>query len=271
MSEEDLQESNSNGLVQSLVKGLRILGLFSHQSPSYSVGEIIQASGYPRATAYRLVRTLESERYLILNPATNRYQIGPAMSPALYSLKDPSSLLMTLRDDLQSLADEVDGHASLAIEVDDAPMVIDSASGSFNPFQLDMGAGRIDSATSTSHGKIFIAHKTPEQLVALLKRPLARRTEKTITDPEALAAELKRVRQDGVAFDMGEHWAALCGASAPVWDGTGSLAAAVSCVTTVERFTSERRQVMAEAVKACAARMSHRLGYANSSGEWPHA
>ena len=62
---------------------------------TWSVSDLVRMSGYPRATTYRLVRTLESERYLVLNPATGRYQIGLAATALLHSLTEPSNLRLS--------------------------------------------------------------------------------------------------------------------------------------------------------------------------------
>jgi DNA-binding IclR family transcriptional regulator len=249
------------GTIQSLVKGLRILGLFSAAEPTKSIAEIIEATGHARATVYRLVKTLESERYLMCNSATGRYSIGPAVVPVLYSLRDPSNLVFTLHPRLQAFADEVGEHVCLSIEVENGPLVIAAASSSISPFRLAVGAGRMDGATSTSQGKIFLAHKPADELKALLALPLARQTLLTTTNPEELKAELEEIRRSGVAFDRGEHIPDLCGVSAPVWDGAGFLVAAVSCLIMADRFTDEKQAWMAEVVRQCGSDMSGMISH----------
>jgi DNA-binding IclR family transcriptional regulator len=125
LAAEVLDGSDSGGIVQSLAKGLRILGMFSATQPNWSVSDLIRMTGYPRATTYRLVRTLESERYLVLNPATGRYRIGPAATAFLHSLKEPSNLVLTLHPFAQALAEQLGEPVSLAIDVHGDPLVID--------------------------------------------------------------------------------------------------------------------------------------------------
>ena len=249
LAEEVLNGSDSGGIVQSLAKGLRILGMFSAAQPNWSVSDLIRMTGYPRATTYRLVRTLESERYLVLNPATGRYRVGPAATALLHSLKEPSNLVLALHPFAQALAEQLGEPVSLAIDVHGDPLVIDSASAGFNPFNLPIGPGRVvDAGTSTAPGKLFLAYKGPEQWKAALARPLRRRTPHTVVDPDVLTAQLERVLTDGVAFDEEEHYVGLCAIAVPVWDGAGTLVAAVTIVTAAERFReretpSARRRV----------------------------
>jgi DNA-binding IclR family transcriptional regulator len=264
LAAEVLGGSDSGGIVQSLAKGLRILGMFSVTQPSWSVSDLIRMSGYPRATTYRLVRTLESERYLVLNPASGRYQIGLAATALLHSLKEPSNLVLALHPFVQALADQLGEPVSLAIDVHGDPLVIDSDSIGLSPLTLSIGPGRVvDAGTSTAPGKLFLAYKGPEQWKAVLARPLRRRTPCTIIDPDAFTAQLERVLADGVAFDEGEHFVGLCAVAAPVWDGAGTLVAAATIQTIAERFREERRRLLVEALKSSAARMSSALGFAH--------
>jgi DNA-binding IclR family transcriptional regulator len=185
------------------------------------VSDLIRMFEYPRATTYRLVRTLESERYLVLNPATGCYQIGPAATTLMHSLKEPSNLVLALHPFLEALADQLGDPAPLVIDVHGDPLMIDSASTGFNPLTLSIGAGRVvDAGTSTAPGRLFLAYKGPEQWKAALARPLRRRTPRTIIDADVFTAQLERVLTDGVAFDEEEHFVGLC-ARLPPRFGTG--------------------------------------------------
>ena len=267
MAVEELTGSDSGGIVQSLAKGLRLLGMFSVEQPTWSVSDLIRMSGYPRATTYRLVRTLESERYLVLNPATGRYQIGPAATALLHSLREPTNLVLALHPFVQALAEQIGEPASLVIDVHGDPLVIDSASTGFNPLTLSIGPGRVvDSGMSTAPGKLFLAYKGRDQWKAALARPLRRRTPRTIIDADAFIAQLERVLIDGVAFDEEEHFAGLCAVAAPIWDGAGTLVAALTIVTIAERFREERRRLLVAALKSSAVRMSAALGFVHHVG-----
>jgi DNA-binding IclR family transcriptional regulator len=67
---------------------------------------------------------------------------------------------------------------------------------------------------ATSTGKAFLAALPAAELDALLRAPLRRFTETTITDPEELRAELDAVRARGYADSRGELEPALWGVSA---------------------------------------------------------
>ena len=71
-------------MVKALAKGLTILGLFDAENREWTLDEIAKKTGLPRMTAYRMIRTMESARYLVRDPVTNRYHLGPALLATMY-------------------------------------------------------------------------------------------------------------------------------------------------------------------------------------------
>ena len=71
-------------LVRALSKGLSVLGLFDAENREWTLDEIADHAGLPRMTAYRMIRTMESASYLVRDPVTNRYHLGPALLAATY-------------------------------------------------------------------------------------------------------------------------------------------------------------------------------------------
>src|SRR5687768_13112440 len=63
-------------LVNSLVRGLELLQLFTRDKPSLSLPEIAELSGLNRTTAYRFVFTLRRLGFLELEVDTRRYRLG---------------------------------------------------------------------------------------------------------------------------------------------------------------------------------------------------
>jgi DNA-binding IclR family transcriptional regulator len=258
--EQDANEQGDGLHIRSLAKGLQVLSLFTVERPELALKDIVRETGFPRPTAYRLVRTLEDERFVVLSADTSRYRLGPAMIPALYLLKDHSNLVRLLEGHLQELADIAGEHASLAVGVERAAVVIDSASSSHNPFQPIVPVGRVHEGLITAHSKVLAAFAPQIELEELLGRPQPARTAHTITDPHLVAAEMARVVREGIAFDIEEHWTGVCAVAAPVRDRSGNVVASVSVVVSVERFGAERRRLLAEIVKSFAAKMSAELG-----------
>ncbi|OFW57951.1 MAG: hypothetical protein A2133_07640 [Actinobacteria bacterium RBG_16_64_13] len=242
-----------------------MLGLFDEKHREWTLDQLAEASGLPRTTAHRMARTLEDARYLVLEPDTNRYHLGPAMLAGMYLSAGFAELVKVTRPYLEGLAEETGESVTLAVEVDGVAVGVDKVATS-RPFQPSMALGTIIGDLANSSGKIFCAYKSPEERRRILAAAHPQLTQFTITDPEKLAEELDRVRRDGIAFDIEERTLGICGVSAGVRDQAGALIASISVVLPTGRFGPAERTRHAEAVRSCSARLSAFLGYSDPNG-----
>jgi DNA-binding IclR family transcriptional regulator len=251
-------------VVRALAKGLSILSLFDAENREWTLDEIAERASLPRMTAYRMIRTMESAWFLVRDPVTNRYHLGPALLASTYLSEGYAELAAIVRPYLEGLAERTGEAATLAIEVDGVAVSVDMVD-TPRPFRREVAVGRIIGDTASANGKIFAAFKTPVEREALTGQPHPQLTPNTITQPEALARELDRVAKDGVAFDIEERNLGTCAVAAPVRDQLGKVIAALSVVAPTGRFSAAEKISHAEAVKASAAALSAFLGYSKRS------
>jgi DNA-binding IclR family transcriptional regulator len=247
-------------VVRALAKGLTILALFDAENREWALDEIAEKAALPRMTAYRMIRTMESAWFLVRDPITNRYHLGPALLASTYLSEGYAELSTIVRPYLQELADKTGEAATLAIEVDGVAVSVDMVD-TTRPFRREVAVGRIIGDTANANGKVFAAFKEPADLEAILTLERPQVTANTITDPEVLARELRIVAKEGVAFDLEERNLGTCAVAAPVRDQLGKVIAAISVVAPTGRFGPTEKKSHAEAVKAAAAALSAFLGY----------
>lgn len=247
-------------LVRALMRGLSILGLFDVDHREWTIDEMAEQTGLVRMTTYRMVRTLESMAFLVRDPATNRYRVGPAALALCYVADDNSKMVKAARPFLEALVQETGESVTLAVEVDGFPVCLDIIN-TTRPFKRETAPGRILGDISTVHGKIFTAFKSPEEQEAVLARAIPKLTPHTVTDRKALEAELDQVKKEGVAYDIEGRYLGLCAVGAPVRDQSGSVVATIAVVVPAGRFGPEERAHCTEAVKAAAASFSAYLGW----------
>jgi DNA-binding IclR family transcriptional regulator len=65
-------------------KGSQCPRLFDAENREWTLDEIAEKAGLPRMTAYRMIRTMESASYLVRDPVTSRYHLGPALLATTY-------------------------------------------------------------------------------------------------------------------------------------------------------------------------------------------
>jgi len=247
-------------LVRALARGLSILCLFDVDHREWTIDEMAEQTGLLRMTAYRMVRTLESAAFLVRDPATNRYRLGPATLAMTYVSGDYSDFVQVARPFLESLQERTGESVTLAVEVDGAPVCVDMID-TTRPFKRQTAPGRIIGDVASVHGKIFTAFKPAEEKARILARPHPQLTPNTITDRQALAEELDRIVREDLAFDVEGLYVSTCAVGCPVRDQMGEVVAAISVVMPTGRFGPEERSRCAEAVKDIAASLSAYLGW----------
>jgi DNA-binding IclR family transcriptional regulator len=255
--------SNGNDAfqVRALYKGLLMLGLFDAEHREWTLDEMVKQVGLPRMTAYRMARTLQSAGYLVMDPATGRYHLGPAFLAAMYLSEGFAKLVDLARPYLVSLVEQTGESATLAVEVDGVAVCVDTVD-TTRPLHREIAVGRVIGDTANAHGKLFAAFKPDEERERIINQPHAQRTPNTIVDPQRLRQELDAVRAEGVAYDLEERNLGTCAVGAPVRDQMGAVVATLAVIVPTGRFGPVEREVCASAVKNVAASLSAFLGYA---------
>jgi DNA-binding IclR family transcriptional regulator len=246
--------------VRALARGLSIIGLFDVDHREWTIDEMAEHTGLLRMTAYRMVRTLESMAFLVRDPSTNRYRLGPAAIAMAYVAEDNSSLVRAARPFLEDLTKKTGESVTMAVEIDGFPVCVDMVNTS-RPFKRRTAPGRILGDLVSVHGKLFAAFKSPEERDLLLSQPHPQHTPYSVVDQDALRAELDQIARDGVAYDIEGIYMGTCAVGAPVRDQVGGIAATVSVVVPAGRFGPLERELCTQAVKSVTAAFSAYLGW----------
>jgi DNA-binding IclR family transcriptional regulator len=247
-------------VVRALCRGLRVLALFNVDHPEWSLNELARTTHLHKATTYRMTRTMEAEGFLVFDPASGNYHLGPAVIPLSYLARTQSELERMAKPFLEKLAAESGETANLAIETEGSFIVIGSVL-TAHTFKPSLPIGRVLTDLSNAHGKLSVALKSPEEQAKFLSRPQPPSTKYSLTDRKQIEAELARVAEEGVAYDMEEHGLGVCSVAAPVLGPNGAMIASISAVAPKERFGPEERKRATELVKRIAAEFSEYLGY----------
>ena len=256
-----LDASGEAFVVRALAKGLAMLGLFDSVHREWTLDEMVTELKLPRMTGYRMARTLQSAGYLVTDPQSGRYRLGPALIASTYLSEGYSQLVAIARPYLESLVKETGESATLAVDVDRVAVCVDMVD-SPRPHKREVAVGRIIGDTANAHGKMYAASQPDAARERLLAMPHERLTPRTITEPDELAAELQRVRDEGVAFDIEERNLGTCAVAAPVRDQMGAVIGSIGVIVPTGRFGPDEREICVAAVKATAAALSGFLGYA---------
>jgi DNA-binding IclR family transcriptional regulator len=251
-------------IVRALSKGLAMLSLFDAEHRELTLDEMVERLGLPRMTGYRVARTLQSARYLVADPVTGRYHLGPALLASTYLTEGYKELVDIARPYLASLVQLTGESATLAVEIDGVAVCVDMMD-SDRPLKREIAVGSIIGDTANAAGKMFAACKPAEERKAIAAAPHPQLTPNTLTDVAALEKVLDEAAAGGVAFDIEERNLGTCAVAAPVRDQMGKVIATVGIVVPAGRFGAKEKQNCAAAVKSTAASLSAFFGYSDAS------
>lgn len=194
--------SESSGGVQSVERSYTLLELIAEAGGEISLSKLAAASGLPLATVHRLARTLAAGGY-VRHLASRRYALGPR----LIQLGEASSRILGSlgAPNLARLADKTGESANMAIFDRDGVVYV-AQSPSRHSMRMFTEVGRRVEAHCTGVGKVLLAQMRPEVVRATVTRTgMPAHTRHTITDPDALEAELAKIRKQGYAVDNEEQ------------------------------------------------------------------
>jgi IclR family acetate operon transcriptional repressor len=191
----------ANG-VQSVERAFTLLEVLAGAGGELSLSEIAAESGLPLPTIHRLIRTLVDRGY-VRQLATRRYALGPR----LISLGESASGRLTgwARPWLTSLVEELGETANFGtIDGDRATYIAQVPSR--HSMRMFTEVGRRVHLHCTGVGKALLAQLDDKEVDALVRRTgLPAETTYSITDPDVLAGELRKIREQGFAVDDGEQ------------------------------------------------------------------
>ena len=180
-----------------LAKGLRVIETFTAERPRQSIAEVAAASGLDRATARRCLLTLAHQGYADYD--------GKFFTLTLRVLRLGTACLATMplpqivQPYLDRLSEEIGESSSVSV-LDGAEIVYVARAAQRKVMSIALMPGSRLPAYCTSMGRVLLAAlPEAEARERLGTTPLPRRTPHTLTDPEAILAELARVRAAGYA------------------------------------------------------------------------
>jgi IclR family KDG regulon transcriptional repressor len=249
---------------RTLEKGLFLLGLFDIDNPEWSLKELRERAGLPKATTRRLMKTLEAARWVAYDKDSGKYHIGSSALRALYLGMSHSELIRAAHPFLVRLTEETTESTCLCVWTDQGALILDTVptARAFKPFTF---AGMLLQGSASADSQVMIAFGSKQTQEAVLTTPQQRRTPHTVVEPECLRERFNQVRLEGVAYDRGEWNETAPAVAAPVFDSGGELRASISVVAPPERGSEEQMQSYAAAVKRVAAELSAELGYRGMS------
>lgn len=235
-----------------------ILDVLADSGGGATLTEIAAHTGLPKSSAFRYLTALAARSYVERDVDAVNFQLGPAFRPHDARARDR---LATLAQPLLDAARDNFGETLNLGILDGAFVVHVLVAESPHMMRLAARPGERGHVHSTALGKALAATLTSERVTWILTTAgMPGYTDATITELDAFATELDRVRTLGYAIDDAENQEG--GRCVAVAVPDIDLVAGISLSAPAERFPAANVEKVAAKLGEIATTLSSRMGTA---------
>lgn len=225
----------------------------------WSVAELQEACQLPVSTLHRFLSQWVKADFVVHNPATHRYQLGPGLTELGLAMWRNLEIRRAARPVMQRLARQVKLSVYLTVRDGQDGVFVERAKGWFM-LRTSSPIGHRAPLYAGASRKTLLAFLPPAEAESLLQSfrydvvgPNSPRS------ADQVRAQLREIRECGYALTYEETVENTAGLAVPVWDRSGEVLAALMVSGHASAFTDEEVASMVIAIRSAAADISARL------------
>jgi DNA-binding IclR family transcriptional regulator len=254
-------EAGSPSSPQLLERTFAMLSLFAADRPEWTTTELSGVSGLPVPTTHRIVVALQRHGFLVRDPATKRFRLGPAaiaLGRAALSSADLPAVAGKLLPRLTEVTEET-ALLTVLSDLGDTSVCLLRVE-SPHPLRLSVQPGRALPLHAGASQKALLAYLPERSLKRVAAGTLEKFCANTLDTADALLAETDRIRARGWSWSFEETNAGVWGVAVTLLDGSGHSVAAVGIAGPHVRASTEAVQRGVRASAEVAAGIATALG-----------
>ena len=223
--------------VKSLARGLLVIRSFDDENQVQTLSEVAKRTGLSRATARRLLLTLNELGYATLEGRS--FALSPGVLRLGYAYLSSLGVPEIAQPFLEALSEEVHESCSMTV-LDGSDIVYVARASTKHLFSLTLSIGSRLPAFSTSMGRVLLADLDRAGVDATLEASdLVARTDRSVTNVEHIFGELAVAKAQGWYLIDEELELGIRAVAAPVRDLSGRVVAAINVSTSTARMSKE--------------------------------
>lgn len=248
-------------MIQSLLRSMELLELLKGTTHKYSIAELSEETGLPPSTIHRILQTFCEKKYVIRDEHAHTYQLGPALISLGRAAANNVRIQEAALPILKNLSYNTREDSYLIIQVGDKGLVLNKMDGPNHlkvveefGYEMDLHCGAIR--------KVLLAYQEQNYIDYYLDNILDRPEAFPQISRNALALELKTIREKGIAVSHGEYVHDAVGIGAPIFGIEGRVSASVGIIAPYSRVADDTHlHHLEEQVRHSAAELSYYMGH----------
>lgn len=248
-------------LVPALMRGLQVLGLFTHKQPELTGADISRSLDLPRASVFRLLQTLEHMGYLERSPNGIHYRLGMGVLRLGFEYIASQDISELARPVVDALRDASGVTAHLVIRDGKEVVFVLKALGRNAVFQTIPIGTRLP-VHATALGRTLLMYMSDAQLNNLfMDHQFTVYTSHTPRNLQALKDKIQLDAQLGYSVSEGGFESGISVVAAPVRNAQGQVVAALSISVPASRIETTKQQHFIQLVCQHAHELTQRLSH----------
>jgi IclR family transcriptional regulator, pca regulon regulatory protein len=233
----DADERGATDFIESLDRGLRVLEMFGGGRQPMTLSDLAKVAGLPRATARRILFTLERAGFV--ESDGKLFRLTPRVLMLASTYLASNHVVSVLQPALDRLSSEVQEISSMAI-LDGSDAVFIARASPTRIFSSGIDIGYRLPAFCTSVGRVLLSRLSDGELAAALDAmDLAPLTPFTVTDKKLLAKAIIADRAQGYSLVDREAEPGFRSISVPVRRYDNAIVAAINMGAHVDRVSTQ--------------------------------
>ncbi len=252
-------DKGDQNTIKSLDRALEVIVRLGEMQGA-TLSEIASELGSSPATVYRILSTFQGRGFVDFDERDQIWSIGPAAFLTGSHFLRRTSLVERARPIMRHLMEATGETANLGIERDGKVLFLGQVE-THATIRAFFPPGTEGAMHSSGIGKALLSRMDDtRQRQVLAAGKLEQFTPHTLTDPEAMIADLRTTRARGYAFDGEERNIGMRCIAAPVFNVYGEAVAGISVSGPTARITDDRIDTLARDVIGAAQRLTAAIG-----------
>lgn len=238
---------------------MEILNLFINHA-KLSFNEIIELSGIPKTSVYRMLQSLE-EMCLIDKDEQGKYSLGILFLRFGHLVSERMDIRQIARPTMESLHKEFGEAVNLIIRDGNEAVYIEKIQ-SIQPVRLYTTIGRRTPLYAGACARAILSFLPAQEREEYLKNvELVPYAKGTITDMNQLRHSISEARNVGYTISYSELEDFTAAVAVPIFDHTGNVVAGISIAGIERNYQEDNLPQFIEKIKIASAELSTKLGY----------